>query len=91
MSIDPENPCSPYSNEGTRHSFSQTTQDKMRRFWAKKLLKKVSHFLVHFPPQNRRQRKHTIMAVVAGDKGDFKGKQFAGTEVADKVVEQCKL
>lgn len=26
-----------------------------------------------------------------GDKGDFKDKQFAETEVADKVVEQCKL
>ena len=25
-----------------------------------------------------------------GDKGDFKDKQFAETEVADKVVEQCK-
>ena len=26
-----------------------------------------------------------------GDKGDFKDKQFAETEVADKVVEQCEL
>lgn len=25
-----------------------------------------------------------------GDKGDFKDKQFAENEVADKVVEQCK-
>ena len=24
------------------------------------------------------------------DKGDFKGKQFAEKEVADKVVEQCE-
>jgi hypothetical protein len=32
------------------------------------------------------------MAVMTeGDKGDFKDKQFAETEVADKVVEQCKL
>jgi hypothetical protein len=30
------------------------------------------------------------MAVITGDKGDFKDKQFAETEVADKVVEQCE-
>jgi hypothetical protein len=30
------------------------------------------------------------MAVETSDKGDFKDKQFAETEVADKVVEQCK-
>ena len=31
------------------------------------------------------------MAVLTeGDKGDFKNKQFAETEVADKVVEQCE-
>ena len=34
------------------------------------------------------------MAVITesdGTKGDFKDKQFAETEVADKVVEQCEL
>ena len=32
-----------------------------------------------------------MMAVITdGDKGDFKDKQFAETEIADKVLEQCK-
>ena len=30
------------------------------------------------------------MAPNSDDKGDFKDKQFAEGEVADKVVEQCK-
>ena len=31
------------------------------------------------------------MSVDAATKGDFKDKQFAETEVADKVVEQCEF
>ena len=32
-----------------------------------------------------------MMAVITdGDKGDFKDKQFAETEIADRVLEQCK-
>jgi hypothetical protein len=30
------------------------------------------------------------LTITMGDKGDFKDKQFAENEVADKVVEQCE-
>jgi len=35
--------------------------------------------------------EYTMAIMTDTDKGDFKDKQFAETEVADKVVEQCKF
>ena len=32
-----------------------------------------------------------VMSDSTANKGDFKDKQFAETEVADKVVEQCEF
>jgi hypothetical protein len=43
-----------------------------------------------FVARQRVESWEDTMTALIGDKGDFKDKQFAEAEVADKVVEQCE-
>ena len=56
---------------------------------------KPDHVRPNITTTTHKRTKKTLpsMAVMGGEKdtGDFKDKQFAESEVADKVVEQCKL